>query len=149
MKKILLALLAVSFANVAMASTDPRQVDALDTAREGNLSSLVLDYFKKNLKVACDDVNNVVKFEITKVASDSANQDKKPGTLYDYKGTYLVVEKCLFGSTYAGAYSEPVKGTIVQGSFSSKYNAKNGPAKMEDLKFQVVRDVDLSIPASN
>jgi hypothetical protein len=147
--KLLFSCLFVTalFSLNAMASTDPKQVDGIDTAREGNLSQLALNYFQSKLKVACD-VNEVLKFDIVKVASDSANQDKIPGTPYDYSATYLVVQKCLSGSTYAGAYSSPIKNSIVKGSFHSKYNQKNGPAKMEDLKFEYVKDIDLSLPAN-
>lgn len=145
MKNYALLALALCISLPAFASTDPRQVDALDTAREGNLSQRVLAYFKNGLEVACEDSNNVLKFEITKIASDSSNQEKVPGTSYDYKGTYLVVQKCLYGSTYAGAYSDPVKASIVRASFHSKYNRKNGPAKMEGLEFEYLKDIDLSL----
>lgn len=147
MKKIAL-FLALALSPAAFASTPPEHVDQIDTAREGNLKQLVLDYYQANLKVACEE-SSLPKTEITKMASDSANQEKVVGTPYDYAAHYIVIQKCLYGSTFVGAYSDTVNAVIVKGSFHSKYNKKNGPAKMENLKIELVRAVDLSLPAQN
>lgn len=137
---VLLSLVSVT----AMAATPAEQVDGIDTKREGNLSALVLEHFKKNMKIACEE-GQVAKFEITKVGTSSAHQTKTPGTPYDYAAAYLVVQKCLYGSTFAGAYSDAMKSSLLKGSFTSKYNRAGGPLKMESLKIEAVRDVDVSV----
>ena len=146
MKHSLLALL-LTLPLSALASTPVENVDKIDTAREGNLAPLVLAHFKKNLSVACEE-NQLPKFEITKIATDSSNESKTPGTPYNYKGTYLVVQKCLYGSTFVGAYSDPMRASVITGSFHSEYDRKMGPKKMEDLKIELVKDIDLALPTN-
>lgn len=143
MKMITVLLSLVSA--TAFASTPVESVDKIDTAREGNLAALVLEHFKTNMKVACD-TNELPKYEITKVGTSSAHQTKQPGTPYDYSAAYLVVQKCLYGSTFVGAYSDARKASILKGSFTSKYNRAGGPLKMESLKIEAVRDLDVSVP---
>ncbi|MGE3260498.1 MAG: hypothetical protein AB7K68_01855 [Bacteriovoracia bacterium] len=145
MKNFLFAL--VLCAAPAFASTPSENVDKIDTAREGNLKQLTVKYFQDNLKIACEE-GQVAKFDAFKITSESANQEKSPHTPYDYSATYLVVQKCLYGSTYVGAYADTMKSVLVKGSFHSKYNSKNGPAKMEGLAFEYIKDVDVSVPAN-
>jgi hypothetical protein len=129
----------------AFASTPPEHVDGIDRAREGNLKKLVLQEFIKTQKVDCG-VSEIPKFEITKISAASNNEEKIPGTPYDYAATYLAVQKCLYGSTYVGAYIEPKKTAIMSASFISKYDRDGGPLNMEGLSIKSVRDVDLTVP---
>ena len=145
------AIVAVLFSALlplaALASTPVEQVDKIDTAREGNLRELAVNYFKANLKVNCDE-GQLAKFEALKVATDSSHETKQPGTPYNYSANYVVVQKCLYGSTFVGAYSDTQKAVLLKGSFRSFYNRLNGPAKMENLKFEVLKDLDLAPPAN-
>lgn len=82
----------------------------------------------------------------SKISSSSSNEEKIPTTPYAYEGSYLVIQRCLFGSTYVGAYLDAKKTFIMKASFTSKYDQQGGPKKMENLKIELVRDADLSIP---
>ena len=131
----------------AFASTPPGQVDRIDSFREGNLAQLVLKHYKANFKVGCAaNGTQLQKVEIIKLASASHNQEKRPGTPFNYEATYLILEKCLYGSTYAGAYSDSVKSVAMKGSFHSNYDENGGPAMMEDLMISLVKEIDTSLP---
>jgi hypothetical protein len=143
MKNLKLTLITLALSASALAATAPEDVDRIDNSREGNLKQLVLNHYMKTSKSPCQEGVELPKFEIVKVSSSSMNETKTIGTPYDYEANYLIVQKCLNGSTYAGAYSEPMKAVILKGSFRSKYNNKYGPAKMEDLKIEEVNNVDL------
>ena len=139
-----LSILVVS-ASTVLASTDPKAVDQIERQREGNLPQMVVDYYTKNVAVACD-IGNAVKYEVVLVASSSMHQDKVADPIYDFQGTYFVAQKCQSGSTYAGAYSELKSAALIDGSFSSKYNKKRGPAKMQNLKIVLLKKLDLGPP---
>lgn len=134
----------------SMASTPPEAVDRIDTAREGNLQQLVKRFFQKNAAVACD-VNQTMKIDILKLSSSSANDEKTVATPYEYSANYLVLEKCLYGSTFVGAYSDAFKSVIMTGSFKAHYKdiSKFTPAAMTDLTIKVVREItDTNIPSN-
>lgn len=136
------ALLAL-IPSLALASTDPAKVESIDNAREGNLAQLVLKNFRENHKVDCQEGLELPAFSIMKIDSGSSNHEKVPSTPYDYEAGYLVVQKCLSGSTFGGAYASVAKSVIMSGSFTSKYNRKNGPAKMENLQIKLVKEIDI------
>jgi len=124
----------------AFASTPSSAVAQLDKARAGNLSEYVLKYFTENLKVDCE-IGSLAKFEILKLSSGSANDAKTENTPYTYDANYIVTQKCLTGTTYAGAYLDVVKAVVLKASFASEYNENHGPKKMEGLKIEVAKDI--------
>lgn len=126
----------------AFAATDPKQVEAMDLARQGNLPQLVLGEFAKS-QTSADCEGGLVKYQIVKVSAESYHQEKRPGTKYDYSAVYLVSQKCHSGSTFAGAMIDNAKSALYKGSFTSAYNSKNGPARMESLKIEFVKELSL------
>lgn len=140
MKKLLSTLTLLAFVSTSYAGSDLELVDAMDTAREGNLSQLVLANYKKTQKEDCD-LMELPKYEIVKISSGSSNHEKTADTPYGYEATYVVIQKCLSGSTFQGAYSDLKKAITMKGSFDSDYNAKGGPAKMRNLKIEVLKNV--------
>lgn len=145
MKNLMLALVAsIVLPASASAATPVEQVGKIDAAREGNLRVLVSNFFRTNLRAACEQ-GQLPRIDTMKISSNSANEEKVPGTMYTYEADYLVVQTCMSGSTFQGAYLDVVKSSIVRGSFRSKYNAAFGPAKMVDLKIKLIREADLSV----
>ena len=140
MKTFILTALVSLVATSAFASTPVEAVNKIDLEREGDLSAKVVDFYNKNLKVECE-TNELAKVDIVKLSSSSMNEEKTPNTPYSYSATYLVVQKCLYGSTFVGAYSDAKKASIVTGSFKASYNFKGGPKEMKDLKIELVKDV--------
>ena len=140
--KFTVALLVLALSFSALAATPPEAVNGIDADREGDLSVTVVDYFKKNLAIACDS-EQVVKIDVLKLTSSSNNEEKKPGTPYEYQAQYLVVQKCLYGSTFVGAYSDTMKSVILKGSFNAHYK-KEGSFKRgatTDLKVEQVKEI--------
>ena len=139
MKNIIAASLLLLSLSV-FASTPSSAVAQLDKARAGNLAEYVLRYFTENLKVDCE-LGSLSKFEILKLSSGSANEEKTENTPYTYEANYIVTQKCLIGTTYAGAYLDVVKAVVLKASFASEYNENRGPKKMEGLKIEVAKDI--------
>jgi hypothetical protein len=138
--KTLIAAMFISLVSSAIAGTDPAKVDGIDIARAGNLSTKVAEFFAANHKIECD-FNELAKFEAFKISSASSNEEKVPTTPYNYSAKYLVVQKCLSGSTFAGAYTDTVKSAIVTGSFNASYNRRGGPVEMLNLEIKHVKDI--------
>lgn len=143
MKSLLVLTLVLAATQSALASTDPAKVAQLDRQREGNLKSLVIAEYQKQIGNKCEGPE-VMKIDALKITAESFHQTKTPGTPYDYSATYLVTVKCHSGSTYAGAMIDTTAAALMKGSFSSKYNNAGGPAKMENLKIELVRSIDPS-----
>lgn len=143
MKKKIIGFIALAIMTTkTFAGTPVEMVNKIDQAREENLAELVLKNFVQTQSIKCEP-NELAKYEIVKISSDSANQEKVPGTAYDYKATYLVIQKCIYGSTFVGAYTEARKTTEMEGSFTSKYNKKGGPLKMQGLKITATKNIEL------
>ena len=139
--KNIIALFSLLLLSIStFASTPSSAVAQLDEAREGNLSEYTLKYFTENLKIDCG-IGSLAKFEILKLSSGSANEAKTENTPFSYDANYLVTQKCLTGTTYAGAYLDVVKAVVLKASFTSEYNEQNGPKKMEGLKIEVAKDM--------
>lgn len=118
----------------------------MENQRQGNLPQLVQDFYAKT-EIACEPTQTQLdKYEVLRVGSQSYDEDKKPGTGYNFEGTYLVVHKCLSGSTYAGAYSEVKSAALIDASFHSFYTKARGPKAMENLKIQLLKPVDFQLP---
>lgn len=131
----------------AFAATDSEYAPVLDAGREGNLRQLVIEEFQRNNKIACD-TNEAARFDAIRLASGSAHKDK--GTYaYEYEATYLVIQKCYSGSTYAGAYGSLVKSSVITGSFDSVETKKGKATTLTNVKFKFVKDVNLELPQGN
>jgi hypothetical protein len=142
--KALFLTLALSL-NAFAVGPSPEEADQLDTAREGNLRNLVIQEFAAKYKAACPEEEGP-KFEAIKLASGSYNQSKTPGTRFNFEATYLVIQKCLAGSTFQGAFTSLVKSSIMKGSFTALADRNERPTKVKDLKYEFVSDVTLPVP---
>lgn len=141
--KALLLLASLTLSIAAHASTPPEAVDGITKDRAGNLEQLTLAQAKKTMGDVCEKDVQVAKFEIILLAADSANAEKTPGTSYDFTGHYLVIEKCLYGSTFVGAYADTVKSAIFKSSFTANYASRGSfkPKKMRDIKIALVKEI--------
>lgn len=140
MKKLILAFVTAA-STYAMAATESAALKKIEAQREGNLTALVIEHYTTNKKVDCED-DQVMGVEAIKTSSDSMNEEKRVGTPYQFSANYLVIQKCFYGSTFQGVFSEIKNAVILKASFRSLYNKNGGPAAMKDLKFEDVRVVD-------
>lgn len=143
--KTLIAALLLSILNLnsAVAATDSQRVDGLDTLRQGQLAETVLTEFKTKYKLECDGPS-IPKYEILKVASSFANDEKIVNSPYWYAADYLVVQKCLEGSTFSGGTSTPVKTLLMKASFHATSDTKGGPGVIDSLKIEVLKMLDIT-----
>ena len=138
-------LLVAALSLNAFAATAPDKVDLIDAARAGNLRQLVIQEFVSKYKADCTE-NEVPKYEAIKLSGGSSKQTRNPGTPYNYEATYLIIQKCLWGSTYAGAYFDFAKSSMITGSFTSHEDHKGRVTKMENIQLKFLSDVTIDAP---
>lgn len=135
MRKTLIILTTVLAATLAQASTNPAAVARLNKERAGKVKQLISQEYKKNHAVECQGLS---KTKIIQISSDSYNQEKRPGTMGDDSGHFLVIQQCHAGATYAGAVISAQNMVLMKASFESSYDSNGGPEKMENLKIEKI-----------
>jgi hypothetical protein len=145
MNKILLTLSALCLqSSLVFASTPAELVEGIDNAREGDLATKVTAFYDQSSKAASCDVNQKASTVAYKISSDSMHEDKKPGTKTNYHADYMVLKFCFYGSTFAGAYRQPVDAVIISAARNGVEDAKGVIAPSMADKIEIVKSVDLT-----
>ncbi len=147
--KYALSLILILVSSQAFASISDKIAKELDSSREGDLSTKVLEWYQGTLDSdpgSCGpDFNQEAAdpdYRIIRLVSSSGSD--KPLPTVSFTSTYMVTKSCFGGATGAGSDRSIVDAVIIQGSRTGNEQADGTLTLTKPVRFKKLRDADKS-----